>query len=290
MHIVDLIISGVLTGAIYAIIAIGLTLIFGVSRILNVAHGDFLMLGSILTYWVYVLFRQNPFFSLLLVFPIFFGVGGLLGISLIRRISKEVPEVALTFSILATLGLSMIIEDSALFGMGYVAGKASYGVPFSLPPLIIFGVSFSSSRLLSLLCIIVIVIILRFFILKTFIGKTIRAFAQDREMALGLAADEINVLLVTCGLGTALAAAAGVFIVMITAVSPTIGIELTFKALSVIILGGMGSFVGSLVGAFLLGLAESFTVGYISPEWSPIVAVLLLITILLVRPEGLFRR
>jgi branched-chain amino acid transport system permease protein len=286
---IDIVINGILMGAIYALIAVGLNLIYGVSRILNLAHGDLLMLGCVVTYLAYNLLGQTPLIALIVIIPLFFLIGGLINISVIKPLMKFGPERSAATSVIVTLGLSFIIVDLVLFGSAQ-AGISTFGVSYMLPSLRILNIYLSSVRLLSLLSILLITIILRLFITRTFLGKKIRALSQNREAALALGVDESRVSAITFGLGSALAAIAGVFIIMITATQATIGMTLTFKALIIIILGGMGSFFGAVIGGLLLGLAESYTMLYLGGEWIPVIGVIILFIVLMIRPRGLFGR
>ena len=287
LYHVDIVINGVLMGAIYALIAVGLNLIYGVSRILNLAHGDLLMLGCVVTYLVYNILGQTPLMALLVIAPLFFLIGGLVNISLIKPLMKFGLERAAVTSVIVTLGVSFIIVDLVLFGSAR-AGISTFGVSYMLPSVKIFDIYLSSVRLLSLLSILFITIILRLFITRTFLGKKIRALSQNREAALALGVDDSKVSLITFGLGSALAAIAGVFIIMLTAIQATIGMTLTFKALVIIILGGMGSFFGAVAGGLLLGLAESYTMLYLGGMWIPVIDVIILFIVLMSRPRGLF--
>ena len=147
---IDIVINGVLMGAIYALIAVGLNLIYGVSRILNLAHGDLLMLGCVVTYLAYNLLGQTPLLALIVIIPLFFLIGGLINISVIKPLMKFGPERAATTAVIVTLGLSFIIVDSVLFGSAQV-GISTFGVSYMLPSVKILNISLSSVRLLSLL-------------------------------------------------------------------------------------------------------------------------------------------
>lgn len=285
----DIVINGILMGAIYALIAVGLNLIYGVSRILNLAHGDLLMLGCVITYLVYSCFGQTPLVALLIIVPLFFLIGGLINISLIKPVMKYGLEKAATTSVLLTLGLSFIIVDLVLFGSAQ-AGISTFGISYMLPSVKILNIYLSSVRLLSLISIVFITIVLRLLITRTFFGKKIRALSQNRDAALALGVNEARVSLLTFGLSSALAAMAGVFIIMITAIQATIGMTLTFKALVIIILGGMGSFFGAVAGGLLLGLTESYTMLYLGGMWIPVIDVIILFVVLMSRPRGLFGR
>ena len=279
--------GGILLGGVYGLIALGLAQIFGVSRILNVAHGDFLMLGALLTFWVTKLFGVNPFLVIGIVFPIFLLVGFLINIGF-RPLYKKPPQVLLPASILVTLGLSMVLEDVTSFSMGTVKGVNYFGVPFTLPSIVIGGLALPTVRVIILLAIVMLTIVLHLFIKRTLVGKCIRAYIQNREVAVCLGVIVPRITALSLGVGTALAASAGLFMALITNLNAFSGLPLTVKALTIIIIGGMGSFIGAIVGGIILGLVESYVALYIGGEWSPATAAVLLILILLLRPQGIF--
>lgn len=287
-----LIIAGLLLGGIYAMISFGLTLTFGISRILNVAHGDFLVLGSVMGLMLVFNIGLNPFATLLVIVPFFFLIGMAFERGLIRTILKQSPEKALATSIVVTAGLSMAIEDSTSFFLGqsggYFGGLGYISIPYNLPPINIAGFYIPTIRLLSLIFIIIIAVLLYLLISKTYFGKIIRATIQDRETAMILGANVNRISTITLGLGISLAAVSGLFFAMITSFSPFAGLGLTVKALTIVVLGGLGSLIGSLVGGLIIGLIESYVSFYIGTEWAPTASILILILILLVKPSGLF--
>ncbi len=282
--ILQLIIGGILLGGIYALAAFGLSLIFGVSRVLNIAHGDMLMLGALMSYGVFSFMGVNPFYSLFIILPFFFAVGMVFERFLIRPIAGRPQHEALVASVLITLGASLTIADLTSF----FTGADVKGISYSLPPLNIGLFSVSSLRLLVLGVILVLTLCLHFYLRRTFTGMAIRAITQEREGAMLVGVNISRVSMVTFGIGTSTAAAAGMFFAILFAVTPFMGIPLTVKYLAIIVLGGLGSLVGSLVGGLILGLTESFTGFYLGTQWSPTVAFLVLILILLFRPRGLF--
>ena len=281
--LLQLVIGGILQGGIYALGAFGLSLIFGVLNVLNVAHGDFLVLGGLATYWLYTAFGLSPFLAIGLVFPAFVIVGMAAERLLIRPIRARTAHEFLVASILVTLGLALAIEDLAAFSLV----QPVKGIDYSLTPFRLGTFVISTLRLLSLGVILVLAVSLHAFLLRTMAGKAIRAVIQDREGAM-LAG--INVLAVsrnTLGLGIGLSAVAGVFFVTIIPVEPHLGIPLTLKYPSIIVLGGVGNLPGTLLGAVILGLAESLVGFWFGAQWSLTVAFVLLVAILLLRPKGL---
>ncbi len=280
---VQLLIGGVLQGGIYALGAFGLSIIFGVLRILNVAHGDFLMLGGMVTYWLYTTWALPPWAALLAVFPLFFLGGLVVERGLIRPIAGMPHHEFLVASILITLGISLAIEDVTAFSLT----QPIKGIDYFLPPFRIGTVVISSLRLILLAIIIGLTVVIHLFLRRSYMGKALRAVMEDRE---GAALAGINIQTastVAFALGTGLAATAGVFFVTLIPVDPHIGIPLTLKYLAIIVLGGVGSLPGALAGSMVLGLSESIVSFYVGAQWSLTVAFLILIAILLARPRGL---
>jgi branched-chain amino acid transport system permease protein len=190
--------------------------------------------------------------------------------------------------VLVTLGLSLAISDVAsfcCFGDSFVKG-----VQVSLPTLQLGGVFIPTLRLVVLGVIVVLTVGLHQLLFRTYLGKAIRALAQNRQGALLVGIDTGRISMLTFGVGTALAALAGVFYLLLFTISPYIGMPLVLKALTIIVLGGLGSLMGALWGGIILGVAETLTGFYIGDKWTPTVATLLLLAVLLVRPQGLFGR
>lgn len=288
MTLLQLLISGVLLGGIYALAAFGLALIFGVSNILNLAHGEFLMLGALVCFLLGEMFGINPFLSLLILIPLFFALGALFERGLLRLVLTKSGHEQLTASVLVTLGLSLFIEDMARS----LWGSEEKGLLYSLPPIILGEgeVVISSVRLLALGCIVAITLAMHQLLLRTYVGKGIRAVTQNRHGAMLVGVNIAHLSLLTCGVGTALAAIAGVFYVLLYSINPSIGLPLTLRYLCIIVLGGLGSLLGALLGGIVLGLTEVFTGYLLNPHWQQTVAFLILVSFLLVRPQGLFGR
>ncbi|MGH7264187.1 MAG: branched-chain amino acid ABC transporter permease [Candidatus Rokuibacteriota bacterium] len=279
----QLLIGGVLQGGIYALGAFGLSIIFGVLRVLNVAHGDFLMLGGMLTYWLYTAWGLPPFAALVVVFPVFFAAGLVVERLLIRPIAGMPHHEFLVASILVTLGVALAVEDVTAFGLT----QPVKGIAYFLPPMRLGTVVVSSLRLILLAVIVALTVGIHLFLRRSYLGKALRAVMEDREGAMLAGIDIQRMSMVAFGLGTALAATAGVFFVTLIPVDPHIGIPLTLRYLAIIVLGGVGHLPGALAGSVVLGLAESLVSFYVGAQWSLTVAFLLLIAILLLRPRGL---
>ena len=281
--LLQLLVFGLSNGAVLALNAIGVTLVYSTVRILNLAHGDFLMLGGMVTYWLYTTWALPPFVAVLVVFPVFFAGGLLIERGLIRPIAGMPHHEFLVASILITLGLSLAIEDMTAFALV----QPIKGIDYFLPPLRLGTLVVSSLRLVLLGIIVALTVLIHLFLRRSFMGKALRAVMEDREGAMLAGIDIGTVSTVAFGLGTAVTATAGVFFVTLIPVDPHIGIPLTLRYLAIIVLGGVGSLAGSLAGSVVLGLSEGLVSFYLGADWSLTVAFLILIAILLLRPRGL---
>ncbi len=281
---IQLLVGGVLLGGIYGLAAFGLSITFGVLNVLNLAHGEFLMLGALLSYGLFAALGINPFVSAVVVIPVFMVLGVGFYLLLLKKISDKPPHQLLTASILVTLGASLFIEDVTAFFWD----RPVTGISYSLPPMELAGVVISSTRLLILLFIFILAFAMQIYLRRTYVGKSIRAITQCREGAKVVGIPISRISAVAFSIGMALAASAGAFYVTLFTATPTMGIPLTIKYLCVVVLGGLGSIVGSVLGGLILGVAETMTAYYCGAEWAPTIAFILLIVILIIRPEGLF--
>jgi branched-chain amino acid transport system permease protein len=294
--IVTVLIQGLLFGGILALIAVGLSLIFGVTRVLNIAHGDFLFLGGVVTSVLFTRYSVNPFLSIILVMPIFAGVGILFSLLMKKPMSARSPEIVTAASVLVTLGLSNVIE-----GLGGTI-TSIYGYPyftvsrFDTGTLYVGGIALSNLLVLALAIIVGISIGMTLFVYRTNLGTVMRAAMTDREVAVMLGISPFRVSMMTFAIGISLAALAGTVEVMVTNIDASVGLVLTIQALTVIVLGGVGSFYGALLAGFLIGTSVSVTeivleaVGQQAGIWNAAVPLVILIIVLIVKPGGLFRR
>lgn len=280
----ELLVAGLLTGGIYAVGAFGLSIVYGTAKILNLAHGSFIMLGALITYFLFITTGQDPFIIGALIMPIFFIVGSFLAKSL--AISGMMTPSQQTFHsiILVTLGIAISLE-----GISHMLIPREFSVSYYLPTVQIATISISGVRLTILGFVAILAITLEVFLKRTFIGKATRAVADDREAAQLMGIDVEKISMITFGIGTALAALSGLFMILITVVSSNVGLPLTLRAVTIVILGGLGSVPGTLAGAILLGLGETFSGFYLGSVWSATIAMIILITVLVSKPQGLFR-
>ena len=282
--ILDIVIGGLLMGGIYALLAMGLSLQYGVARVLNIAHGEFIMLGAFITWALYTAFGINPLISLVIVGPLIFIIGYLLHQTLFRSLLKSAPSSAAFegSSLLATFGLLYIIQNIAII----IWGAASRGYSYLASPVNLWGAVFAANRLVTLGFAVVIGLAFYIFVTRTRMGKAIRAAAQDPTTA-GLMGVNINQVLALCfGLGALMAGFAGVLYSMCFPIQATMGLGYTVIAIIVVVLGGLGSIPGSFIGGFILGIIGS-VVTYIEPSLTVAAFYLIFILLLLVRPTGI---
>ncbi len=280
--LVQSVVSGVLTGSLYAMIAIGLTIVFGVMRIINMAHGEMVMLGMFGAYWSHTLWGIDPFLSVIVWAPVMFVTGMLIHRFLLKKI---IPSGELN-TLLYTAGLSLLIANLALFfwsgnyrtlNLSYAASPARpFGISISIPLALAFGMAIATTAALYA------------FLSRTDTGRAIRATAQN-PMAAALMGVHVPLIdTVTFALGTMLAGVAGVLLVPSLYLYPTVGEILIVKCFVIVVLGGLGSVPGAIAGGILLGLVETLGAVYVSVAYKDTIGFLLFLLVLLFRPAGLF--
>lgn len=280
LFILQLLIAGLLAGTLYALLACGLNLVFGVMRIINVAHAELMLIGAYSAYVLYVLLGLHPLISLVIVIPALFGLGWFLQRLLIERVVGQ-HELS---SLILTYGLSIV-----LMNLGFAIFSADFKSIPVLQGSIIVGdmIAIPKSRGVAGLIAIVITLAVYLFLKETRSGKAIRATSEHPRVAEICGIDVIRIRMLSFGLATAMAGAAGVMLSTIYSFSPETGADFILKCFAIIIIGGMGSFTGAFVGGILLGVAEAFVAGFIATQWSEMVAYTLLVLVLLIRPTGL---
>jgi len=282
--ILDIVIAGLLLGGLYALIAMGLSLQYGVARVLNISHGEFIMLGALTTWTLYTAFGLNPLVALAVCGPAAFILGFIIHRTLFKRLlaSSTSPGIFESNSMLASFGLMFIIQNLALI----VWGSEIRGYSYLAVPVNLGGALFGANRLVTLGFAVAIGLAFYLFLARTRMGKAIRAAAQDPTTA-GLMGVNINQVLALCfGFGAALAAMAGMLISMCYPVHGVMGLEYTIIAIIVVVLGGLGSIPGSFIGGFILGLVGSI-VTYFEPGLALADYYIIFILLLLVRPTGI---
>ena len=275
------VITGVLMAGIYALVAIGLTLIFGVVRIVNFAHGEFVMVGMYVTFWLWKLWGVDPYLSLLITMPVLFVFGVLVQRFLFRPILSA-PDMAQIF---LTVGLSVVLMNAALFF--FTADFRSVKTTYSEWALRVAGVTLAVPRIFAFAGALVLAGLLTLFLSKTDIGKALRAVAQDREVSMLLGIDPERMYLLAVGLGAALAGAAGGLIVPFFYVFPTVGVVFVLIAFVVVILGTLGSIRGALLASLIVGVAESLGILFAGADLGLVVVFAILVATLILKPSGL---
>lgn len=277
-------ISGALVGALYGLAALGLSLVFGVLKVLNVAHGELLMIGGYTAFWVFRLLGIDPYVSLVIVLPLLFVIGIALHLGLFRHVVRFDEEDRIKNSLLIGFGLTLIFQTLAirLFSAddrSIAYSTASWEVADVRIPVVRF-----SGLVIGLLA----VIGLQLFLKRTYWGKAIRATAEDWRTAALTGIDVQRMYLITFALGSALAGLAGMLVVVQFSVSPNIGLNWTLKALIVVVLAGLGSMPGTFVAGILLGVAEAASSLVFGGQYRELVGLVIFLIILSARPQGLF--
>jgi branched-chain amino acid transport system permease protein len=283
--VISTLIAGLLMGGIYALIAMGLSIQYGVARVLNIAHGEFIMFGAFITWALFSSWHVNPLISLVVVGPAAFIVGFLLYRTLFTSLRKSAKAVAVFegTSMLAAFGLLFIIQNIAL----QIWTGAMKGYSFLRVGINIGGATFEENRLVALGFAVVIGAAFYLFLARSRMGKAIRAAAQDSTTA-GLMGVNINRLLALCfGFGAMMAGFAGVLISMCFPINATMGLDYTVIAIVVVVLGGLGSIPGSFIGGFILGIIGSIVTSYKDPLLSTVAYYVIFMLLLLLRPKGI---
>jgi branched-chain amino acid transport system permease protein len=273
--------NGILIGANYALIAIGLTVIFGLMNIANFAHGQFYMLGGFMAYQLTTAIGLNFFVALVISVAAVTGIGILLERTIFARLRNK-PLIS---SVLVTIGLAIVIENLALVLWG--ARPEAIPNPFPVSPVEIGSIFATVPRLFAVVVTLAAIVIIHLLLHYTRMGKAMRATFQQQEAAALAGIDVDLIYSVAFGIGAGLAALGGVLLGTIFYVQPSMGDVATLKAFVVTILGGMGSFPGAIVGGLLLGIAESFGT-LVSSDYKDAIGYILVILVLLYRPQGLF--
>ena len=277
--------EGLVHAAVLSLIALGLSLVFGVMRIVNVAHGEFFVLGAILTWWVSNFVMGNPalgFLLALLIVPLVVGIIAMFSDLLILRHLKYDPEV----TIIATIGILYIIQQFALMTFGPDARPVEQ--PFNIR-LDLYWFGFSAYKFFVIFSAIILLFCVWLVMAKTKFGLILRATQLDSEIAQAFGIPISTVYSLVFGVGAAIAAVGAVLIVPIQQAHYLMGGEPLLLAFIVVIIGGLGSLKGTVVAAMLIGISDGIISVFFSPNLAKILATLLVVVVLLIRPNGLFR-
>ncbi len=268
---------GVFIGSNYGVAAAGLSLVFGVLRVLNVAHGELLMLGGYTSFWLFNLLGVDPFISVVISGPVLLVLGLVLHRGLFVFVERLEEETRIKNSLLVSFGLGLILQN--LVQWAWTADERSVNTAYAGGSLILFG-------LVGCLAILLLDRLLQ----RTYLGKPIRATAEDWRAAALAGINIRRTYLITFAVGAALAGIAGSMVSIGSSIAPTLGAAWTLKALVVIVLAGMGNIVGAFAAGILLGAAEAVSTYVFGSVWREVVGLVLFLLVLLVRPQGVFGR
>jgi branched-chain amino acid transport system permease protein len=286
VNLIQVLIGGVLIGGLYALVAFGLSLIYGVARILNFAHGTLLAVGGVAASVLFSATQWSPVLLIAVLIPFYLLFGYVFYDQLLRPLARRSPFEATVGTVLVTVGALIILSDVA----GLLAGTTPKNIQIRFEALEIGEVILSMTQVYILLGIVALTVMLHLLIKRTWFGRAMRAVTQDPVGAAicGIRSRAINAS--TFAFGSAIVAIAAVLYAMLFPVDPYMGFGLTVKAFTIIILGGIGNLVGALLAGLFLGVAEGFTAYFWGPEWAPALSIILLLLILVVFPTGVLAR
>jgi branched-chain amino acid transport system permease protein len=286
-------IQGFLLGGLYALIGLGMALIMGVMKIINLAHGQLMMIAMYMAFWLFTLAHVDPYVSVLLAVPAMFAIGVGIQKFLINPLQR-VDSIMPQNQIILTVGVGMVLTNlSTLFFTGdYRSTPVSYATKawylsdyWKSSPI---ELSISYKELVSFLVAAAITLALWFFLQKTDTGKSIRATAQDKDAALLMGVNVERMRVVTFGLGTALVGAAGCLFIPAYYLFPDLGGQFTTIAFVVTIIGGLGSTTGAIFGGLILAVFESFTATYVGMGWATVGRFVIFVAVLIFLPGGIY--
>jgi branched-chain amino acid transport system permease protein len=279
---------GLLIGGLYGLAAAGLSLVFGVMKVLDVAHGELIMLGGYAAFFAVALLGIDPFSSLAIVIPVSLLLGVVLYLGLFAFVVRADEETRVKNSLLIGFGLALAFH--ALAVRLWTADERSIVTPYGGSVLMLGDLAIPLVRLLSLILALLLIGGLHLLLARWRWGKAIRATAEDWQAALLTGIDVRRAYLLAFALGTGLAGAAGTLVTIGYSVSPSIGLEWTLKALIVVVLAGLGSLFGTFVGGLVLGVAEAASAATFGGAYREIVGLVIFVLVLFARPKGLFGR
>jgi branched-chain amino acid transport system permease protein len=278
------VVMGILLGGLYAVIALGLSLVFGVVKEINIAHGDLVILGSYFGYVAMTRFGIDPILSLVAGMPLFFGIGFVMQKYLLNRAFR----ISMDATLIIAFGISIILQNIFL----KVWGPMSMGLTtsYALESIRTGSIQFPLSYLLDFAVAIVVMVLLREFLKRTYLGRAIRAAALDGKAAHLMGINTEKVYAITFGISMAAAAVAGIFLGLTFPFTPASGMSYLIIALGVVVLGGLGSILGTFVGGIAFGLAQTLGGFFFGPAAQMLVAYTMVFVILAVIPKGIFGR
>jgi branched-chain amino acid transport system permease protein len=278
----QLIVSTVLLGGIYALIAVGLTLIFGVMRVVNFAHGEFLMFAMYAAFWAFTLLHFDPYLTFVVSLPLFFAVGWVS----YRVVMRPVIQASHNVQVFTTVGLSIALQNVAL--VLWTADARFIRTDYYAVVIRVAGAAFNIAQMVAFAIAVTFTIALFAFMRLSYTGKVMRATAQDRHASALMGIDTDRVYALTWAVGIVCVGAAGVLLAPIYPVYPTAGLQFVLIAYVAVVLGGLGDMAGALLASLIVAAVEVVGSYVIGTAWKEVLYLLLFIAILIVRPAGLF--
>ena len=289
MAVTQFVVNGLLIGALFAAVAVGFALIWGVVDIINLAHGEMVMLGGYTSYWTLALVTGNAEGSpalFLTTLPVAIVALFVVGYGLQRTLVQRVIGTDIFLTLLVTFGISIAIQQLGI--QAWTANPRSIQVAFADPSVSVAGLIIPKMKLVAFVGALVLTALLYVFLQRTRTGRAIRAVSQNPEAAALVGIDVERTRAVTFGVSSGIAGGVGAFIATILNIQPQMGLIYTLKSFVIVVFGGVGSIPGALVGGLLLGSVEELTAGLVSSQWTLAVSFTLLIVLLVVKPNGLF--
>jgi branched-chain amino acid transport system permease protein len=278
------IVMGILLGGLYAVIALGLSLVFGVVKEINIAHGDLVILGSYFGYVAMTVLGIDPILSLIIGIPLLFGIGFVIQKYLLNRAFR----ISVDATLIIAFGISIVLENA--YQLIWTPMSRGLTTTYAMESFSFGPVRFPLTYLLDFIIAIVVMLFLREFLRRTYLGRAIRAAAQDRNAAhlMGINTDQVYAY--TFAIAAAFAAIAGIFLGLTFPFTPVSGMSFLIIALGVVVLGGLGSIVGTFVGGIAFGLAQTLGGHFFGLTAQMLVAYIMVLVVLAVIPRGLFGR
>ena len=284
--VLNALVAGLLLGGFYAAVSVGISISFGMLDVVNIAHPAFIILGSYFAYLLNDRTGADPILIATLVLPLFYGLGiavyQIYYLSFERRGQEALRGLAFFFGLLFITEVALILT----FGVDYRYVQA----PYIGPSWRVLGIDLPLRMLVPCLFSLLMVLLLQVYLARTFIGRAIKAVAQDQLALRLLAADPIRIKRIAFGISIATASLAGAFLIIIQPIEPSVGRDYIGRVFAICVLGGMGSLPGTVIASMLLGIMESFTATFYGPSWAPAVAFGFLLLTLAVRPAGILGR
>ncbi len=277
----QVLINGLLKGGLYALMAMGMSLIWGVMNIINIAHGSFIMLGAYATYWLFSQFGVDPFVSLPLSMAIMFFLGWLVQ----KYLINFVVQADIFITLLLTFGIELLINNLAL--LFWTADVRKVNVSYGAGNFQLLGTTVPAVRLAAFVLALIISAILFYIMNRSRLGRSIRATSQELDAAKLAGVKVGNIYAITFGIGTALAAAAGTLWSILFPIDPTMGGILTLKSFVVTIIGGLGTMLGPLIGGLILGVVEAVGTNWLGSTYENLISFSIFLLVLIFMPKGI---